>query len=147
MEKIKNIVLCCSMDEILLQQLHNILAYPFPEETRFHFIHVFKVQLMMNDLTPFVFPSDEQQESIRRFVQGQLQNLRKQLGLHHTNSVEECFFDSNPRKRILEYLDEVGADLVVATTRPKHGMEGLFSSSFTDHLVKLAKCDCLILRP
>lgn len=50
------------------------------------------------------------------------------------------------KEKVIEYLKEVKADLVITATRGKHGIEGLFSSSFTDHLVKHAPCNVLTLR-
>jgi nucleotide-binding universal stress UspA family protein len=45
------------------------------------------------------------------------------------------------------YLKEVKADLVVTATKGKHGIDGFFSSSFTDYLCKFSPCDVLVMRP
>ena len=59
----------------------------------------------------------------------------------------KVFFAKSREEKISEYLDSAKPNLVVAATRGKHGIDGLFSSSLTDYLVKYSPCDVLVLRP
>lgn len=63
----------------------------------------------------------------------------------------EVFFhlslDFNPDEAMVNLLKEFKASLVVVSTAGKHGFEGLFHSSFTDHMVKFAPCDVYVVRP
>lgn len=55
--------------------------------------------------------------------------------------------DFNPQEAIVALVRAVKPDVVVASTRGKHGFQGLFHSSFTDHLIRFAPCDVFVVRP
>ncbi len=53
----------------------------------------------------------------------------------------------HPDEEMIHFLRELKAKLVVVSTRGKHGLKGLFTSSFTDRMVKFSPCHILVLRP
>jgi nucleotide-binding universal stress UspA family protein len=143
----KHVVLTCSLEERGLEQAYEKLNdFNWGSETKFYFVHVFNVQIMVNDFTPFIYPDDEQKVSIREVVLKQLENIKVKYLNDTFLSAQECLFDSSPKKKLVEYLDEVNADLVMVASPLKDGIEGMFSSSMAEYLLRHASCDVMVLR-
>jgi nucleotide-binding universal stress UspA family protein len=112
-----------------------------------HIVTIVEIKIYNLELAPFVYPSEDQYAEIESSAKMMMNSLATTLGLKQENIRIHCFFDSNRETRIKKYLIDEKADLVVSATRGKHGIDGFFSSSFTDYLCKFSPCDVLVMRP
>lgn len=145
----KNIVLCASLNDESLDLLKDLKNSSLLEDSNVHLVHCFEVQLYTADFAPYVYPTEDKYPEIEKASKNILKGVEEELKANPSiNSFEtKVFFSQSPKQKIKEYLDEVKADVVVVATRGKHGIEGLFSSSFAEFLVKFSPCDVHILRP
>ena len=63
----------------------------------------------------------------------------------------ECYFhlsrDFSPEEEMITLLKKTNVSVVVVSTRGKHGLDGIFHSSFTDKMVRFSPCDVYVVRP
>ena len=57
--------------------------------------------------------------------------------------VTKCLFDTSPKEKFCDYVNEHNADLVIIPTRPK---KGLFESSFAQYVNKHTIANMIILK-
>jgi len=143
----KNIVLCASLNDPSLDLLGTLKGSDIIKDANVHIIHCFEVQLYTADFAPYVYPTEEKYPELEEASQLILNPLKEKLASDCSSVNSKVFFSQSPKQKIKEYLQEVNADMVVVATRGKHGIEGLFSSSFAEFLVKFSPCDVHILRP
>lgn len=143
----KNYVLCATLDEDCFNTLKNLKKDIDLKHAKVHLVTIVEIQVYNIDLTPFIYPLEAQYPSIESAANSLLKGLQHSLGIEEENVIIKCMFTSNREETIKQYLESVNADLVVTASRGKHGVAGLFSSSFTDHLIKFAPCDVLAMRP
>ena len=113
-----------------------------------HFVHIYNSELkpwyleISGDSTEF--------EVIEKYVVKKLDEIKNKVlsGLDVSERTKtHCFFDRNVKIRAIEYIREINADLVIAATHGGHGVEGMFSDSFSNFLVEHSPCDVHIIRP
>lgn len=145
----KNIVLCANLNDPSLELLSTLKNSPLLESAeKVYIVHCFEIQIYTSDIiAPYVFPTKDKYPELEEATVRVLDTLRDKLGLDKSKVELKCFFDESPKKKTKEFLEEVNADLCVVATRGKHGIKGLFSSSFADHLLKYSPCDIFVLRP
>lgn len=143
----KNYVLCTTMEEQSLDTLKRIGSTLDLQNAIVHIVTIVEIKVYNMELAPFVYPSEDQYTEIESSAKILMNSLATTLGLKKENIRINCFFDSNRETRIKKYLIDEKADLVVSATRGKHGIDGFFSSSFTDYLCKFSPCDVLVMRP
>jgi nucleotide-binding universal stress UspA family protein len=142
----KNVVICVSLNDDSLDHLAKLAGDAILNDAKVHLVHCFEIQVYTSDFSPYIYPTEDKYPEIEAATLKILNNLQDQLGLKE-NVEKKCFFSQSPKQRIKEYLEESNADLCVVATRGKHGIQGLFSSSFAEHLVKYSPCDLHIMRP
>lgn len=143
----KTYVLCTTLEQHSIDTLKKVKDIFNLNQAVIHFITIFEIQIYNLDYIPYIYPSESQYEEMESAAEVVMNSLAQSLGVKKENTVINCFFDSNRENKIKNYLTEVEADLVVTATRGKHGIDGLFSSSFTDFLCKFSPCDVLVMRP
>lgn len=143
----KNYVLCASLDEQSLNTLKKIRTDLDLRHAKVHIVTVMEIQSYLLGVMPYIYPTEAQYPEIEEGAISVLKGLADSLGIPDNQIVLKCFFSNEREKPILKYLKEVNADLVVTATRGKHGIEGLFASSFTDYLCRFSPCDVLAIRP
>ena len=145
----KNIVLCAGLNDESIDLLATLKNSPLLNSAEnISIVHCFEIQLYTSDLiAPYVFPTKDKYPEIEEATLRLLDGLREKLQVDTSKTQLKCFFSESPKKKIKEYLEETHADLCVVATRGKHGIRGLFSSSFADHLLKYSPCDIHVLRP
>lgn len=143
------IVLCVGLNEPCLETLAQLAdSQLIKNAKKIHLIHCFEIQIYTSELVaPYIFPTKDKYPEIEAATTKILENLAIKLGVEKDKYALQCFFTESPKKKTKEYLEEVGADLCVVATRGKHGIKGLFSSSFAEHLLKYSPCDIYVLRP
>lgn len=143
----KNYVLCTSLENESLETLKKLKGDISLTDVKIHVITVIEKQVYTVDLAPYVYPVESQYPELESSAMGLLKSVGDALGIDQGNLVCKCFIEYSREKAVKEYLEAVHADLVVVATRGKHGLEGFFSSSFTDYLCKFSPCDVLVMRP
>ena len=143
----KNIVICADLKEESLKRLRSIHEDIDLKHAKVHIVHVFEIQYYVSEFTPYVYPTESQYSEMENSGKAILEKLGADLGIPKENLVVQCYFSKSREERIGEYLKSSNANLVVSATRGKHGIDGLFSSSLTDYLIKYSPCDILVLRP
>ncbi len=145
----KEIVLCASLTDESLDLLKSLKNSTLLDDARIHLVHCFEIQVYTNEFSPYIYPTEDKYPELTEAAKGILQNVENELKKFHpdTEFIKEVYFTQSPKQKMKEYLKEMNADLVVVATRGKHGIEGLFTSSFAEFLVKYSPCDIHILRP
>lgn len=142
----KNVVICVSLNDESLDNLAQLKGDQILKDAKVHLVHCFEIQVYTSDFSPYIYPTEEKYPEIEAASLKILDSLQERLGLEEKVE-KKCFFSQSPKQRLKEYLEESKADLCVVATRGKHGIQGLFSSSFAEHLVKYSPCDLHIKRP
>jgi len=143
----KTYVLCVNTDEDSVRNFKKINSDLDLSNAMIHIVNLVEIKMYNSDLVPYVYPYEEQFPVIEQATLSILEGLGESLGVQKNRLITKCFFTYEEKEKIVEYLQEVNADLVVSATRGKSGLAGFFSSSFTEHLCKFSPCDVLVLRP
>jgi len=141
----KKIVLFSQLEEESLNQLKKISTHMNVADFEFHLVHCHKIQVYMNELSLYSYPSEEQFEEMKKATDNILKQFANEMGLKHFHV--HSFLDSDPKDRCSTFLEDIDANLCVVATRGKKGLDGVFESSFANHMNKYAPCDVLALRP
>jgi nucleotide-binding universal stress UspA family protein len=124
---------------------------------RFDWSHVLEVHLVhvvKKNITPLEFglvemPDEntyqEMVPTLEKYLRDEAQKIipekyRGEVYFHLTR-------DFSPEEEMIEVLKKTKVDLLVVSTRGKHGFDGLFHSSFTDKMIKYSPCDVYVVRP
>ncbi len=143
----KKVVIAIDLEETSLQNLYQLKDFSFPLESEIHLVHVFELSFMSFDFIPNIQPSPEDYLLIQKVIEEKLQHIKKNLGLgDYKNVVLKCLFSSNAKQEFLSYADSINAGLIIAGTKEKEGITGLFESSFTSFLNKFSSINLLTLR-
>ena len=60
--------------------------------------------------------------------------------------ISKCMLVSFPKESLANYARDNQIDTMVIGTRGKHGISGLFSSSFAEYMIRHASCELRIIR-
>lgn len=146
----QELAIALPLEEKLLSPLYSWgQRFDWSHVKRVHLIHVVK-----KSITPFEFglvelPDEKTYESMRPTLETFLHNEGKKI-IPPDFQGEISFHisrDANPEEEMVDILKHINASCVVVATQGKHGFEGLFHNSFTDHLVRFAPCDLYVVRP
>lgn len=142
------VVICVTMNDESQKVLQDKLkGSPFIEGKELLFLHVFKKEIQGYYYPAYLYPNEEQQVEIKQSAEGIMNDLANKIRGNTQNVRTLCLFDYDPKSKVIDTLRDEKPELVITATRGKHGIEGFFSSSFTDHLLKFSPCDVLALRP
>jgi len=141
----KKIVVCVSLDQDLEDKIvKGIEENSWIKEYSLHFVHIFKVQEYPYLIPSAVYPTEDQKSEIKRTVNLILEGIAKKVSVDHAHFY--TLFDAHPKSAIIDFVKHIDPQFVLTVTRGKHGIEGLFSSSFTDHLIEYSPSHVLALR-
>lgn len=143
----KNVVVCADLVEESLKSLKSLKEKIDLKDTTVHLVHAFEIQIGVMELSPIVYPTKEQYPEIEEGVLRILDTLGKDLGLKPEQIEKHCIFTHSKEQAISEFLKNKKSNMVVLSTRGKHGIEGFFASSLAEFLIKYSPCDVLVLRP
>lgn len=145
----QKIAIAVSLKEELLPSLKRLKELDIVKQAKqVSLIHIFKTEYYTNDFAPYSFPPEEAKPEIEKTVITSLKNIQENYLPPNLSQVQlSCDFSGNPKQTLVDQLQNEKFDLVITATRGKHGIEGLFSSSFSEFLLKFSPCDVLVLRP
>lgn len=143
----KNLVVCVDLKEESLKVLATLKDKIDLKNTKVHLVHAFEIQVAGMEFSTMIYPAPDQYPAIENSVMDILENLKNDLGLKTEQVEKHCFFTHSKEQEIKDYLEKHTAEMVVLSTRGKHGIEGFFASSLADFLCKYSPCDVLVMRP
>jgi len=114
-----------------------------------HLLNVFVQEIYAYEFSPYVWPDPKLFEELRSSIVKGLEKTADDLitdSEDRKHVVTQCFLHHSPKVKMIEYLQEVGADTVVVVTRGSTGIKGLFTSSTAEHLMKFSPCDVYVMR-
>lgn len=145
-----NIVIALPLEENLLTPLYSWgKRFDFSHVKGVHFLHVVKKTITPLEFGLVEMPDEKTFREMAPTLEKFLRDEAKKI-LPPTYKGEVYFNltrDFTPEEEVVEMLKKIDPALVVVSTAGKHGFEGLFHSSFTDHMVKFAPCDVFVVRP
>jgi nucleotide-binding universal stress UspA family protein len=146
----QKIMIAMSLEDELILPLYQWGAkFSWQSYSEVHLVHVIKKNLTPLEFGIMELPSEETYQAmlptLTKFLEDEAKKIipssfRGKITFHTQ-------LDFNPAEAVTRLIKDIGCDLVVLSTRGKHGFEGLFHSSFTDHLVRFANCDVYVVRP
>lgn len=145
----KNVVVCVGLNDESLKSLRTLKKHDLIKNAeKIHFAHCFEIQVYTSEFSPYIFPTEEKFPDIEKSALTILEALAKDIlnDKQLANAQFHCFFSHSPKERMREFLEDTDANLAIVATRGIHGIEGLFSSSFAEHMIKYSPCDTYIVR-
>lgn len=142
----KKVVIAMPLDEELQARiLEDIQKIDWlNDQCEIDFVHIFKQESYPYMMPPTIYPNKEQKVEITKTITEIFKGLTKDLNF----KIKRFHVDYNevPKEGLVDYLKENNTDVVISMTREKHGFKDYFSSTFTEHLIKHAPCNVLVLR-
>ncbi len=123
--------------------------YDWTSTSEVHFLHIVKKSITPIEFGLMEMPDEktfrEMSPTLHRFLEEQGQRILPRgfggMVFFH------LALDFNPDEKSVEFLKDIHASLIVVATQGKHGFEGLFHSSFSEHMVRFAPCDVYVVKP
>lgn len=147
---IHNVAVALPLEESLLKPLHAWgKRFDWSHITAVHFIHMIKKSITPLDFGLVEMPDEdtylEMLPTLDKFLKDE---SKKILPFGYKGDVYfHISKEFAPEEEIVKQLKILGSDLIVVSTAGKHGFEGLFHSSFSEHLLRFAPCDVFVVRP
>jgi nucleotide-binding universal stress UspA family protein len=146
----QKIVIAIPLEEPLLRPLHEWgKKFDFSQVESVHIVHILKKNISPLEFGLIESPDEatyrEMEPTLKKFLEDEAGHILPEDYYGPVNFL--LTLDFHPEQRLIDILREINATLVVVATSGKHGLEGLFHSSFTGHMIKFSPCDVLVVRP
>ena len=146
----QNLVVALSLEEQLLSPLYSWgKRFDFSHVVTVHFVHIVKKNITPLEFGLMEMPDDstfrDMIPPLSKFLKEEAKKILPPDYKGETHFHISSHFD--PEGELVDSLRRYRASLAVVSTHGRHGFEGLFHSSMTDHLVKFAPCDIYVVRP
>lgn len=146
----QNVVVALPLEEDLLHPLYAWgKRFDWSHVKGVHFLHIVKKTITPLEFGLVEMPDEKTYHEMAPTMEKFLRDEARKI-LPSTFKGEAYFHlarDFNPEEGTVSFLKQIHATVIVVSTAGKHGFEGLFHSSFTDHMVKFAPCDVFVVRP
>lgn len=146
----KNVIIALPIENDLLKPLYAWgRRFDWSHVDAVHIVHIVKKNITPLEFGLMELPDEktyqEMVPTLKKFLQDEAKKIvpsdyRGEIQYHLTS-------DFNPNEQIINFIKQLRAELVIVSTRGKHGFQGLFHSSFTEHMVRFAPCDVYVVRP
>lgn len=144
----RKVVICANINEEFMNSIHKLSLIPGLKEAEVHLVHCMKNIPYLYDFAATYYPTESQMDGMKSSIKDILANQKETLT--KDNDVAkfevEVLSSSSPEEKIVSYLEEVKADLVVTVTGKRGDIASLFHSSFSNYMSSHAPCDVYILR-
>jgi hypothetical protein len=143
----KKVVIAAELSDDMSEVLKSVRSMDFLKHSEVHLVHVFNTidyGFVFGEF-PLVYPVEADRKAISESVMSMLQKTSKEIlppGFEG-KMVEHCLFSENPKSKFCEFVKESGADLVIVSSREKHG---LFESSFAQYVGKHTAANLLVMK-
>ena len=144
----KKVVICANINDEFINAVHKISHITQLKGAEVHLVHCMKNEPYLYDFPTAFYPTEEQREGIKSSIEEILDNQKTIISKESdVGSFQvKVLLSASPGEKIVKYLEEIKADLVVAVTGERSGIANLFRSSFSNYLNQHAPCDVYILR-
>lgn len=144
----KKVVICANINDEFMNSVSKLSHIPALKGADIHLVHCMKNIPYLYDFAATYYPTEEQMEGMKSSIKEMLMNQKDILTKDndHTNFEVKVLVSSSPEEKVVSYLKEVKADLVVTVTGKRVGISSLFHSSFSNYMSSHAPCDVYILR-
>lgn len=145
----KKVMLCIDLnDESFNLMKDKVSSLNLEKGDELHLVHGFQLQVYSDTFFVSSFPQKDQYEPIEQSVHEALKGLEDLINKNYDGvSVhKKCMFTTSPKNGLVKYAEENSIEEMVIGTRGKHGIEGLFSSSFAEFMIRHAPCELRIFR-
>ncbi|HXH74843.1 MAG TPA: universal stress protein [Bacteriovoracaceae bacterium] len=148
--QLQNIVLALPLEDELLMPLYSWgKRFDWSHVGAVHMVHVVKKNITPLEFGLMEMPDENTFKEMRPTLNKFLADESKKIIPADYKGETHFHLGShfNPSEEVTNTIRSLRASLVVVSTRGKRGFEGLFHSSFTDHMVRFAPCDVYVVRP
>ena len=140
----RRIVIFTPLDEKLQDQLKdNLEVFDWLDDYEVHYVHIFKKDNYPYMIPPYIYPNKEQEPEIEKSVieilEGFSYKTKTKCNFHR------CVFHENIRTAANEIIAEIKPHMVATVTRKKEGLQNVFGSSFSEHLLRTSPAAVLVL--
>jgi nucleotide-binding universal stress UspA family protein len=113
-----------------------------------HLVHGFQTQVYTDAFYFTSYPSEDQYPEVEKSVEEVLTLVENGtlFSEQKPKVVKKCLISGSPKQDLAEYAQNQKINEMMIGTRGKHGIEGLFSSSFAEYMVRHAPCELIIYR-
>lgn len=146
----QKIAIALPLEENLLTPLHHWgKRFDWTQIQQVHLVHVVKKTITPLEFGLVEMPDEktynEMLPTLQKFLKDEAQKIippsfKGEILFHISR-------EYSPEDEFIETINKTGVSLVIVSTHGKHGFQGLFHNSFTDHMVKFAPCDVYVVRP
>lgn len=143
----KKVIIAADLSNDMSDVLKSVRSMDFIKSCEVHLVHVFNTidyGFVFGEF-PLVYPVEADRNAISESVLSMLRKTTKEIlptGFEG-KVVERCLFSENPKSKFCDYVKEVGGDLVIISSREKHG---LFESSFAQYVGKHSQANLLVMK-
>ena len=144
----KSLMVCVNLENDSVNGLKEKLAkINWHEIKDVHFVHGFQTQYYSDNFNITTYPSLTDQENIKAAVIETLETFQKEIFQGQTPQViNQCLISSKPKADMVDYAHKNKIDEMIIATKVKSGFERLFSSSFSEYMLRHADCSIHIIR-
>lgn len=145
-----NLVIALPLEEELLDPFYSwASSFDFKHFDSISFIHIVKKTITPIEFSVIENPTEatflQMKPTLENFLKEEKNKIIPKDYLGQIQYIVSKHL--HPDEEMIHFLKELKTKLVVVSTRGKHGLKGLFTSSFTDRMVKFSPCNILVLRP
>lgn len=145
--KPKKIIIAVGLIQEAEKPFQFLKEMPIHPDSEIQLIHMITENLYVDDLEfALSTPTENEKKLIVEQVTKKLQKFKDEFLPGLKNVSLKVLFDTNIRAAFTDHVKNQKADLVVVATRSRHGIKGLFDSSFAQHQVKYSPANVLVLR-
>lgn len=148
----KKMMACIDLKNISLKSISNYLSdYNWTHTNELHLIHGFLLQTFSDGFYIDTYPLEKDYKeivdsAIKTMDSIEIEIFKNNNILLKPKIIKECFITSSPKNKLANYSNEKGIDIMLIATRGKHGIKGLFSSSFARFMLSHVKAELRIIR-
>ena len=142
----KKVMVAVGLTDECLKSLEGLKGNPLISDAEITLYHVFRTEVMVNELVPYPYPGPDDYDSIEKSVKDILTKLGETITPEGSSFKTKVDFHSDPKMKFTEFANEQDMNLICVATRGLSGLKGLFSSSFADYLNKHASSDIYVIR-
>lgn len=145
----KRVLYCIDLSEdsleVIKSELQNLDLSNMKEV---HLVHAFQYQIYSDNFLISTSPGIDEQEGLLGALKEVLLGiLPEDLSSEDRNKfILKPLISASSKDVIAEYAKRSEIDEMVIATRSKHGVQGFFSSSFAEYMVRHAQCQLRIIR-
>jgi nucleotide-binding universal stress UspA family protein len=148
----RKILVCIDLTKESINLIKNkIKLWNWIDVSEVIFCHVIQTRVYPEGMLLGAYNQENRHDEMKKVIEGVLLDLSEEVFDSMTENIPhyfvKCIFSFNKKKAVTEYILTHNIDEVVVGTSTKHGLMGLFTSSFGAYLMGHTQCDLRVLKP